>query len=422
MAVHALVDANNFYATCEKVFDPAIARRPVVVLSNNDGCIVARSAEAKALGIAMGAPIHEWRDFCQAHGVIIRSSNYVLYGDMSARMLAVLQDLCPEVESYSIDESFLDLTGHRAATALAHEIRDRIHARTRLSCGVGVGATRTLAKLANLVAKKRTDSGVFNLLDLSAADTDELMASFPVGSVWGVGWQLRRRLEDEGIKTVLDLRRCNSVAIRRRYGSVLEKTVHELNGTACLSLEEPGQARRQLMSSRSFARVISDTETLQAAITHHASRVAEKLRAQHGKAQYIHVMLRTNPNREQDIQYRRSTLIPLSSPSADTRVLLAAALAGLREILRPGLNYHKCAVMLSGITTAEAVQPDLLSPPDDPRRIRLMGLMDRINLTQGRDTLRFATADLSQAWHMRAEHRSPRYTTCWQELPVAHCI
>lgn len=421
MSVHALVDANNFYASCEKIFDPSIARRPVVVLSNNDGCIVARSAEAKALGIAMGAPIHQWRDFCRDHGVVIRSSNYVLYGDMSARMLAVLQDLCPDVESYSIDESFLDLTGQQDISALAHRIRNQIHARTRLSCGVGIGATRTLAKLANLVAKKRTDSGVFSLLALSAEATDELMASFPVGAVWGVGWQLRQRLEAEGIRSVLDLRRCNSVAIRRRHGSVLEKTVHELNGVACLPLAQVGQARQQLMSSRSFAGVVSDLDTLRAAITHHASRVAEKLRQQAGTALYVHVMLRTNPNREQDIQYRRGTLVPLGAPSADTRVLLAAALAGLREVFRPGLNYHKCAVMLSGISAAEAIQPDLLTAPDDPRRIRLMRLMDRINRTQGHDTLRFASADLSRAWHMRAAHRSPRYTTCWQELPVACC-
>lgn len=421
VSAYALVDANNFYATCEKIFQPELENRPVVVLSNNDGCIVARSAEAKALQIPMGAPIHEWRGFCRHHGVVIKSSNYTLYGDMSARMLSVLQDMCPVVESYSIDESFADLTGFRDLTRMAVSLREAVRRRTHLSCGVGIGPTKTLAKFASILAKQPGTAGVFNLDDLPMTAADELMAQHPVGRVWGVGPRLSRRLNEEGVYSVLDLKRLSPDAIRRRHGMVLEKTVRELNGQSCLNLEEVGQPRQHIMSSRSFGTVLMQLDPIKAAISHHAAHVADKLRQQHGLARHVYVRLRTNPARTQDLQYQRTTLIPLAVPTADTAVILTAAMTGLKEIFRSGFKYHKVGVMLGDISDAAMQQPDLFNAADDGRRTRLMSLMDQINQKQGRGTLHFASTDLDDAWHMRHANRSPRFTTCWDELPVAYC-
>lgn len=421
MALYALVDANNFYASCEKIFDPALADTPLVVLSNNDGCIVARSAEAKALGIPMGAPMHQWRAFCDAHGVISKSSNYTLYGDMSARMLSILQDMCPQVESYSIDESFLDLSGYADARAYGQLIRKRLQQNIKITCGVGIGATKTLAKFANHLAKKQPEfAGVCQLSTDTPARTRELMATYPVAEVWSVGRQLSARLQANGVETVLDLARCDPLAIQQRYGIVLAKTVRELRGEPCLTLDEVGRPKQQIIASRSFGSTLTDFNAIKAAISHHLSRAAEKLRAQQSQCAHVYVLLRTNPFREQDVQYRRTMLVPLPHASADTGVLMAAALRGLKQIFVPGLRYHKCGVMLAEISPMGQQQSDLFAPIDDPKRLRLMGLMDRINRDQGAGTLQFASTQLSSAWHMRTDNRSPRYTTCWDELPIAY--
>jgi len=421
MALYALVDANNFYASCEKIFDPALADTPLVVLSNNDGCIVARSAEAKALGIPMGAPMHQWRAFCDAHGVIRKSSNYTLYGDMSARMLSILQDMCPQVESYSIDESFLDLSGYADARAYGQLIRQRLQQNIKITCGVGIGATKTLAKFANHLAKKQPEfAGVCQLSADTPARTRELMATYPVAEVWGVGRQLSARLQADGVATVLDLARCDPLAIQQRYGIVLAKTVRELRGEPCLTFDEVGRPKQQIIASRSFGTTLTDFNAIKAAISHHLSRAAEKLRAQQSQCAHVYVLLRTNPFREQDAQYRRTMLVPLPHASADTGVLMAAALRGLKQIFVPGLRYHKCGVMLAEISPMGQQQSDLFAPIDDPKRLRLMGLMDRINRDQGAGTLQFASTQLSSAWHMRTDNRSPRYTTCWDELPIAY--
>lgn len=420
MTCYALVDANNFYATCEKIFNPALADTPLVVLSNNDGCIVARSAEAKALGIPMGAPMHEWQDFCDAHGVQAMSSNYALYGDMSARMLAVLHDYCPAVESYSIDESFLKLDGFAQPTAHGQLIRAQLQQCIKITCGVGIGPTKTLAKFANHIAKKHADyAGVFNCHDHSPAHLQALMASYPSSEVWGVGRRLSKRLAADGIETVRDLMHCDAVAIRQRYGIVLEKTVRELRGESCLSLEEVGRPKEQIMASRSFGTVLLDADAIKAALASHVSRAAEKLRAQGSVCAHVYVMLRTNPFRSQDPQYRKTTLVPLPHVSADTAVLMQAAMAGFRQLFIPGFRYHKCGVMLSGIGPADQQQGDLFAAVDDPKRLRLMSLIDRINQAQGANTVHLATTRLSAAWHMRHANRSPHYTTGWDEFPIA---
>lgn len=421
MPIYALVDANNFYATCEKIFDPALANKPLVVLSNNDGCIVARSAEAKALGIAMGAPIHQWQGFCRTHGVVIKSSNYTLYGDMSARMLAILQNLCPDVESYSIDESFLDLQGFADITGYSYSIRETLQRHIKVTCGVGIGPTKTLAKLANLIAKKQPEFlGVFNLLDHASADIEQIMAKYPAAEVWGIGRKLAPRLRQEGIHTVLDLKHCDALAIRKRYGVVTEKIVRELNGEVCLTLDEVGRPKQQIMSTRSFGTALTDPQAIKAALSHHASQTGERLRAQNSVAAHVYVMLRTSPFRDQDQHYGRTTLVPLPHPTADTQVLMAAVMKGLRQIYVPGLRYQKCGVMLGEISPAETQQTDLFAPVDDPSRLRLMAVMDSLNKAKGPGTLHFASTQLSTAWQMRANNRSPRYTTHWDELPITY--
>ena len=418
-APFALVDANNFYASCEKVFQPALRDLPLVVLSNNDGCIVARSAEAKTLGMPMGAPIHEWRDFCRHHGVVIKSSNYVLYGDMSSRMLRILQEHSPHVESYSIDESFLSLAGFDNLTERGHEMRADVLRRIHITCGVGIGPSKTLAKFANHIAKKHAEwRGVFNTLEHPPALIDELMASYPVTEVWGVGRRLGQRLEALGIQTVLDLRKAEPRDIRREFGVVLERTVRELNGASCLELEEVAPDKQQIMSSRSFGELVFRLEDLQAAVSAFTARAAEKLRSQGSETQMIYVSIRTNPFREHDAQYRPSIAVPLAYPSADTRVLTAAAVRGLRAIYRPGFRYKKAGIMLAEITPAGYAKTDLFAPAPDPKRAKLMALVDTINRTKGRDTIHLASQGLSDLWKMRATGRSARFTTCWEELPV----
>jgi len=421
MPTYALVDANNFYATCEKIFDPSLANVPLVVLSNNDGCIVARSAEAKILGIPMAAPMHQWKGFCAKHGVAIKSSNYTLYGDMSARMLAILQKLCPEVESYSIDESFLKLDGFGDVTAMGHEIRQTLQQHIKVTCGVGIGPSKTLAKFANHIAKKHSEyGGVFSVRGVTEAVFEKLMASYSAGEVWGVGRQLSKRLAADGIETVLDLSRCDAKAIHQRYGVVLAKTVRELRGEACISFEDIAAPKQQIISSRSFATCLTEFQAIQAAVSHHLSRAAEKLRAQNSVCSHVYVMINTNRFREQDPQYRQTILTPLPHPSADTSVLMKAAMAGLRKGFVAGFRYHKCGVILGEIGQADGQQTDLFATVDDPKRLRLMGLMDSINKHQGAGTLHVASTQLSDAWHMRANNRSPRYTTCWNEFPVAY--
>lgn len=421
MSAFALVDANNFYATCERVFQPALAGRPVVVLSNNDGCIVARSAEAKALGIPMGAPMHEWAGVCRQHGVVVKSSNYALYGDMSNRMLRVLQQHAPDVEAYSIDESFIDLQGFQDMTGRGRAMRADILRRLHITCGVGIGPTKTLAKFANHIAKKQAWwGGVFNTMDHDQSMVDTLMANYPATEVWGVGRRLGVRLQQLGINSVLDLRRAEPRDIRREFGVVLERTVRELNGLSCLALEDVVSPRQQIICSRSFGQLVHRHEDLQAAVATFAARAAEKLRMQHSVAQLVYVGIRTNPFREQDAQYRQTIAVPLVQPTCDSLVIGAAAARALARIYRPGFAYKKAAVMLGQISDQGVQQRDLFAGGDDPRRQALMQMMDRANRLYGSGTLRSAAEGLGDNWRMRTEGRSPRFTTCWVELPVAH--
>jgi len=423
----ALVDCNSFYASCEQVFQPRLQHCPVVVLSNNDGCVVARSREAKALGIKMGEPWFKVRRRLQSErlldAVTARSSNYALYADMSNRVMRILSRFAPHQEVYSIDECFLDLGGlPEPAAVVGQRIRATVLRWTGLPVCVGIGPTKTLAKLANHLAKQDpTWAGVCDLEVLDAAEVDRLLAPVPVGEVWGVGQRLARRLGALGIDTALALRRAPPAQVRRHISVMLERTALELRGIACLDLETVNPDKQQIRCSRSFGATVSSLEELTEAITTFTSRAAEKLRAQQGEAAAIAVEIRSS--RFRDAQpYAASRVVPLATPTADTRVLVAAARAGLKRLYKPGPAYSKAGVILLDLSRAAQRQPDVFAEPSTRERSEaLMATLDQINRRFGRGSLALANARPNPRWRRREQWRSPRYTTRLDELPVAYC-
>lgn len=417
-----LVDCNNFYASCESLFDPHLRDRPLVVLSNNDGCVVARSKEAKAIGVPMGAPWFKLREMTQQHGIVALSSNYALYADLSNRVVEVLSAFTPNLEVYSIDESFLDLTGFvgRDLVQYGQQIRARVLQWLGLPVCVGIATTKTLAKLANHVAKKRSSyAGVCDLSRLSGLELDTLCAEIDVGEVWGVGRRIEERLARMGVRSVQDLRQSDPDQIRAQFSIVLERTVRELQGEPCLALAEVAPPKQQIMASRSFGSPVFELDELREAIANHVSRAAEKLRAQQCEAGAVTVMIRTNSFKPEEPQYQRTVTLPLAEPSADTRTLLGAALRVLDGSFRAGYAYKKAGVMFSEITPVAGRQGSLFgSHAEKERSAALMATMDEINLKWGRGTLRtVAAAGVTDAWKMRRERLSPSYTTNWDDLP-----
>jgi DNA polymerase V len=417
----ALIDGNNFYVSCERVFDPKLEGRPVVVLSNNDGCVVARSQEAKVLGVKMGVPWFQLKDLARQHGIVAKSSNYSLYGDMSARMMAVLGRFSPDQEIYSIDECFLGMDGfqHYDLTACGQQIRARVRQWLGLPVCVGFGATKTLAKLANHAAKKRPEfGGVCDLAALSPAAQDALFASIDVGEVWGVGYRGTPRLKALGVDNVKALRDADPKWLRREFSVVLERTVAELNGTPCIGLEEEAPNKQQIMSSRAFGAYVYDLAGLEEAVATYVGRAAEKLRRQGSVAGAVQVYVRTNPFKADHPQYQRGLTVPLSEPADDTRLLARAALAGLRRLFKPGYAYQKAGVMLLDLSDAQHTQAALFET--DRGNPALMRVMDRVNACWGRGTLRLAAEGVpasNRDWRMRRGMMSPCYTTRWAELP-----
>ncbi|MFN4350950.1 MAG: Y-family DNA polymerase [Hylemonella sp.] len=427
----ALVDGNNFYVSCERVFRPDLNGRPVIVLSNNDGCAIARSNEAKALGIKMGAPWFEIRHLEEDAGLVALSANFALYGDMSDRMMSLIGGLGHRQEIYSIDESFSDLSGIRGdLTERCRRMQQRILDWTGLPTCVGIGETKTLAKLANLVAKtaerkpgsyQEELAQVCNLATLDAAARDEVLAATEVGEVWGIGPRIGRQLQEEGIRSVLDLARLDPATVRRRWSVVLERMVRELQGTPCIDLEDAPPAKQEIACTRSFGHAVTDLGDLEEAVTTFASRAAEKLRRQGSHAGQVITFVRTSPFR-QDKQYSRSIMVPLRRPTADTAALVQAALIGLRVIYKPGYKLAKAGVMLVDLMDSGVEQGELdLAQDDAPDRSRLMNAMDGLNRRYGRGTVILGSAgtgELPRNWAMKQERRTPRYTTRIGEIPV----
>lgn len=422
----ALVDVYNFYVSCERVFNPALENRPVVVLSNNDGCAIARSNEVKALGVKMGMPWFQLEALARQHNIAALSSNYALYAEMSNRVVSILRGYSPDVEVYSIDESFLDLGGLEklwpSFTALGQSIRQRMRQWIGLPVCVGIGPSKTLAKFANHIAKKNPGfNGVCDLASMDEAQRTELMAGIQVGEVWGVGGRINSHLQAAGIRTVKDLRDTPPAWLRSRFGVVMERTGAELRGISCLALEEVAPPKKEIVSSRSFGQLVHDLQSLSEAVANHASSAGEKLRAQGSVCNAIQAFIQTNRFREQDPQYGGSIVIPLPNTSADTRLLVRAALFGLKRIFRPGFAYKKSGVMLMGINNAQTTQGSLLLEHGaDERSQRLMKAMDALNSRYGRNTVSVFTPSSPKPWAMRREAMSPCYTTRWSDVPVAY--
>lgn len=419
----ALVDGNNFYVSCERVFNPALEGVPVMVLSNNDGCVVARSNEVKALGIKMGTPFFQLRDLIDQHRIRVFSSNYALYGDMSRRMMCVLAQCVPHQEIYSIDEAFLDFTGIGDMRQYALMLRRRVRQSVGIPVCVGIARTKTLAKLANHIAKKTLHpavaDGVFDYHTLNANEQEALLSRIPVTEVWGIGHRLTQALQRFKIHTVQDLREADPRWIRQRFSVVMERTIQELRGVPCLGLEQVTAAKQQIISSRSFGKLVMSLTELRQAIAMYTARAAERLRGQQSLASAVTVFIRTNPFREQDPQYHTGITVPLADPSDDTRVLLQAAQAGLNNIYRPGYQYQKAGVILIDLLPRKHRQGSLIDVSDVERSQRLMQTLDRLNHRMGRGTVRLTAEGMEQRWKLRTEYKSKCYTTRWEELAVA---
>lgn len=416
----ALCDVNSFYASCETVFRPDLWGKPVVVLSNNDGCVIARSAEAKALGVKMGEPYFKQKDLFRRCGVVCFSSNYELYADMSQRVMSTLEELSPRVEIYSIDEAFCDLTGVRNCrnlTDFGREIRQNILQRTHLTVGVGIAQTKTLAKLANHAAKKwQCQTG--GVVDLSNQERQrKLMAALPVDEVWGVGRRISKKLEAMGIKTVLDLADTDIRFIRKHFNVVLERTVRELRGESCLELEEFAPAKQEIICSRSFGERITDYDTMRQAICSYASRAAEKLRGEHKYCRFISAFVKTSPFALNEPYYSNSASVKLLTPTQDSRDIINAATRCLDAIWQEGYRYQKAGVMLGDFFSCGVAQLNLFDEnAPRPGSEKLMAVLDMLNGREGRGTLYFAGQGIQQQWKMQRGMLSPRYTTRASDL------
>lgn len=436
--VFALIDGNAFYVSCERVFSPGLNERPVVVLSNNDGCVVARSNEAKALGIAMGVPYFKIRHAYERSGGIALSSNYSLYSDLSSRMMSVIGQYSDRQEIYSIDESFIEWTGFQSLDIgkMACELRRRVGRWIGIPVGIGIGPTKTLAKLANRLAKKHPDfmaAGICDLTTLPEPMVEQYLASLEVGDVWGVGPRWATRLVGLGVYTALDLSQVDPVWVRRHFNGGVERTALELRGIACFPLEESPPAKQQIVSSRSFGQLITDLEALNQAVSTYVARAAEKLRQEDSQTRSLTVFLHTPPFNSHEPQYHPSASVRFAVPTSDTLILTAAALNGLRRIYKPGFRYQKAGIMLLDLTPAREHQLSLFGDEDEsggcqnPSRQALMAVMDRINREMGRETLWTAAQGATRQssvvnWRMNRHHLTPAYTTRWDQLPIARAI
>jgi DNA polymerase V len=449
----ALVDVNNMYVSCERVFNPQLAGKPLVVLSSNDGACIARSNEAKDLGIQMAQPWFQVRHLVKSKGLIALSANFELYADMSSRMMAIAARYTPVAIPYSIDEAFLDFDGIPGdLTAICRDLRATVLKELGLPASVGLAKTKTLAKLANHIAKtcdrkpsvygtelSARLSQVCNFALLSPTDLEALMVNTDVGDVWGVGRKIGEKLRAGGAKTVLDLVRADVATLRREFSVVFEKTVLELRGQPCMGVDDAPAAKQQILVSRSFGKPVTHLEGIEEAVSEFASRAAEKLRLQDSVAGAIQVFITTSPFRATDRQHSPSMTVPLR-PTADTRHLVSAAVRAVRQMFRPGFDYTRSGCMLLDLNDKHAAmrqgeldlfaEPEAESPAAGHAKDRgaLMEAMDSLNRRFGRGAVRIGSATTAAAndtggasWSVKQDRRTPRYTTRWDEMPRVRC-
>ncbi|EHA7828197.1 Y-family DNA polymerase [Salmonella enterica] len=421
--MYALADVNSFYASCEKVFRPDLRNKPVVVLSNNDGCVIARSPEAKRLGIKMGVPWFQLKMTQFPEPVITFSSNYELYASMSNRVMSHLEELAPRVEQYSIDEMFLDVSGIDSCIDFedfGRQLREHVRNGTGLTIGVGMGPTKTLAKSAQWASKEWPQfGGVLALTTGNPRRTEKLLSLQPVEEIWGVGRRISRKLSTMGITTALQLARANPAFIRKNFNVVLERTVRELNGVSCISLEEAPSPKQHIICSRSFGERVTTYEALRQAICQHAERAAEKLRGERQFCRHIAVFVKTSPFAVNEAYYGNVASEKLLLPTRDTRDIISAAVKALDSIWLDGHRYAKAGVMLNDFTPSGVSQLNLFDE-EQPRAQsdELMKVLDRINHS-GKGKIWFAGRGIAPEWQMKRDMLSPAYTTRWSDIPVA---
>jgi len=412
----ALVDCNNFYVSCERVFNPQLWHRPVVVLSNNDGCVVARSNEAKAIGIKMGEPHFKLRQRFAKNSFIALSSNYALYANMSARIMQLIAEAAPEVEYYSIDEAFMALHGMDNIMENALALRQRIKQYIGIPVSIGIAPGKVLTKVANYIAKNHSTDGVYWLN--SSQDLRSWLARLPVGEVWGVGQRFAAKLNQRGIYTALDLQCADAIQIRRQFNRLLERIVYELRGQSCLPLESM-QAKKSIVCSRSFGQLVTDESMLAEAVAQYAARASEKLRRQQQQAQRMLVFVRTNPFRADLPQYQASTQVHFSEPVDDAITCIEAARSGVKKLFRNGFHYQKAGVMLLDFVSPQN-QSLSLFPSALQRRHDASALIDCINERFGRDSVYIAAQGMAKPWQMKRQAVSSGFTTDWTGLVRVH--
>lgn len=410
--VFALVDCNNFYVSCERTFNPALRDKAVVVLSNNDGCIIARSNEAKQLGIPMCAPLFKYAGLIKKYGVKVFSPNYTLYGDMSNRVMHLLSEYCADIEVYSVDEVFLrlDTVKNESYIARSLSMRQGILRATGIPASIGIADTKTLAKIANHIAKKRMPSGVFHL---KTGAVDEALASFEIQEVWGVGWRLGAKLRDMKITTALQLKEASATRMRSLFGVTVARIVYELNGEPCLDLEE-WTAKKQILCSRSFSPRLTELSSITEAIAAFCAKACENLRQQNSVANAVEVFLGTSRFNEREPRYSNKILISLDEATDDTGYIIAAAISGLKQIFCAGYHYQKAGIMLINLIDKAQYQQSLFSSMQN--RDALMSVIDRINHKMGKKTVFFAAEGIAGTQLFRCDNRSPNYTSSWKEL------
>lgn len=414
--VIALVDCNAFYCSCERATQPALKSKPIVVLSNNDGCIIARSAEAKALGIPMGAPYFKVKDELRKLGVVVRSSNYPLYADLSNRVMTVLADMVPAIEVYSIDEAWADFSGLQGDPAvLGRQIRQRLLQWVGMPVGVGISTTKTLAKLANWAAKKWPATG--GVVDLTCpARQEKLLRIAPVEEVWGIGSRLALKLSTMNITTAWELANYDAATLRKTFGVTVERTARELRGVSCLGFSDGPPPKQAICSSKMFGDKLKDLGPIREAMASYVTRAAEKLRSQQSFCGALQVSLQTQLHSPHLPRYANAMTVALPFPTDDTRDLLSPALKALERIYRPGYAYSKCAILLMDLSQRGEVTPDLFAPPPRPGSDRLMKVIDTINQREGRGTVRLGLIPAAPDWAMRRDMKSQCFTTRWDEL------
>ena len=411
----ALADCNNFYASCERVFNPALKDKPVVVLSNNDGCIIARSNEAKALGIRMGEPVFKARKIIEENNVNVFSTNFALYGDMSKRVMSLLDILSPEIEIYSIDEAFMDFSGIKNCFNLGLKMRDTVAKHTGIPISIGIAKTKTLAKVANHLAKRYSKKGVY-VLNRKKQTTD-ILNSIPVSKVCGIGSKYTKMLNSYGVESAYDFVVLDEDWVLNKMTIVGLKIQHELKGKPCISIDTNPLSKKNICTSRSFGTSVTQFRPLKESISAHAARCAEKLRLEKGCARYVSVILKTNPFSVSDDYYYGYKSTNFDVPTNDTFDIINAAETLLKSIYKEGLVYKKSGVIVGDIIPQSRVQLNIFDI--DQKRVRRKNLnsaVDFINQAMGRSTIHIGSQGINRRWQLKQERLSPCYTTKWDDL------